>query len=331
MQLIDNGLSSLQISKQLRNVVSQRTVRRWRQLYESTGKIDLRSPPGRTRTIRTKKLIRKVSKRLVSKGRQSARRLAKSFAVSRETMRRIIKNDLRLRPYRMTTRPKLTEDHKRRRVSFAYWVRRELKKEDHRQILFSDEKYFSVEGVFNRQNDRIYASSRLEADQRGGVHPTSKYPKRVMVWLGACHNGLTSPLFFKPGETLTHKNYIDVVLPHALSEGERLLGDRFIYQQDNAKPHVHRQTIEWCEQNFDRFISSRRWPANSPDLNVLDYHVWDAVNAAIRWEEVHDYDSLIDEIRGAVHRVPLDGLLRSIESWSHRLSTISSTKGIFFK
>ena len=40
-------------------------------------------------------------------------------------------------------------------MTFAHWVRRELRKEDHRRILFSDEKYFSVEGVFNRQNERI--------------------------------------------------------------------------------------------------------------------------------------------------------------------------------
>jgi hypothetical protein len=122
-----------------------------------------------------------VKQRLICKGRQSAHKLAKSFDVSRETMRRIIKEDLNLRAYRITTQPKLTDDHRKRRVSFAYWVRKFLRKEDHGKILFSDEKYFSVEGVFNRQNELVYAASRLEADEQGGINERSKYPKRIMI------------------------------------------------------------------------------------------------------------------------------------------------------
>jgi hypothetical protein len=93
-------------------------------------------------------------------------------------MRQIIKEDLNLYAYRITIEPKLTDDQKKRRVSFAYWVRKALRKKDHGKILFSDEKYFSLEGVFNRQNDRIYAVNRLEADKQGGIHQESKYPKR---------------------------------------------------------------------------------------------------------------------------------------------------------
>ena len=83
-------------------------------------------------------------------------------------------------------------------------MRKSLKKEDRDKILFSDEKYFSVEGVFNRQNERVYATSRLEADKKGGIKEKSKYPKRIMVWLGASKTGLTSPIIFAPGETLSH-------------------------------------------------------------------------------------------------------------------------------
>ncbi|CAF4275549.1 unnamed protein product, partial [Rotaria magnacalcarata] len=96
---------------------------------------------------------------------------------------------------------------------------------------------------YNHQNDCVYASSRQEADAHGGIHRLSKFPKRIMVWLGACKEGLTTPIIFKPGETLTHKNYIDIVLPHVLTEGQRLLGEDFIYQQDNATPHTHKDSL----------------------------------------------------------------------------------------
>ncbi len=48
-----------------------------------------------------------------------------------------------------------------------------------------------------------------------------------------------SPIISKPGKTLSHENYIETVLLHAQYEGERLLGDDFIYQQDNVMPHTH--------------------------------------------------------------------------------------------
>ncbi len=99
-------MSSIQIEKQLRNVVNQRTIRRWQNLYRETGEIDLKKLAGRHKIVRTKGLIQKVKQRLVYKGRRSARQLAKSFGVSRESMRRIIKEDLNLYAYRITTEPK---------------------------------------------------------------------------------------------------------------------------------------------------------------------------------------------------------------------------------
>ena len=35
-------------------------------------------------------------------------------------------------------------------------------------ILFSDEKLFTVNGGLNKQNDRIYATSREQANNRNG-------------------------------------------------------------------------------------------------------------------------------------------------------------------
>ncbi|CAF2648445.1 unnamed protein product [Rotaria sp. Silwood2] len=216
-------------------------------------------------------------------GRRSARRLVQIFGVSGSTMRRIIKDDLNLHTYRIKTQPKLSDDHKKRRTSFAYWVRKSLRKEDHGKILFTNGKHFSLEGVFNRQNECVYAVSREEADKQGGIKQQAKYPKIIMVWLGASKNGLTSPIIFTPGETLSHKNYFEVILPHAQSEGSRLLDDDFIFQQDNATPHIHDKSLAWCEENFAQFISNRTWPSSSPDLNVLDYYVRDAITNNMRW------------------------------------------------
>jgi hypothetical protein len=133
-----------------------------------------------------------------------------------------------------------------------------LTKASIRKILFSDEKYFIVDGIFNRQNNRVYAVSRATADESGGIYTKAKYPAQIIVWLGVCYRDVTKPIIFEPHETLTQVNYIDDVLPLALSEGKRLIGDTFIFQQDNARPHTARSSQMWCAQHLPDFIDSKR-------------------------------------------------------------------------
>ncbi|CAF3301043.1 unnamed protein product [Rotaria socialis] len=106
--MTDDGISSLHIAKELRKVANERTVRRWQHLYRSVGTIDLKIPPGR----------------------RSARKLTNSLDVSKGTIGRIIHDDLHLHVYHVKIQQNLKDDHKQARVSFAYWVRKSLRKQD---------------------------------------------------------------------------------------------------------------------------------------------------------------------------------------------------------
>jgi len=158
------------------------------------------------------------------------------------------------------------------RKQFANWVKNNFNKDQTRKILFSDEKYFSVDGVYNAQNDRIWAVNRLEADKNGGVKNKSKFPSKVMVWLGACSKGLTSLVILDEG-SLDHDKYIKKVLPVAKKCGNEMLVNYWTFQQDGATPHTASETQQWCIDNLPSFIPKDRWPANSPDLNPLDYYI----------------------------------------------------------
>ncbi|CAF2991337.1 unnamed protein product [Rotaria sp. Silwood2] len=74
---------------------------------------------------------------------------------------------------------------------------------------FTDEKYFSLEDLSYRHNERVYIVNLQEAEKQGGIHQKAKHPKTIMVCLGASRNGLTSPVMLEPGEILSHKNYIE--------------------------------------------------------------------------------------------------------------------------
>ena len=50
-------------------------------------------------------------------------------------------------------------------MKFANWGRHNFRKEDTLTILFSNEKMFDLDGMYNAQNDRIWAGNREEADK----------------------------------------------------------------------------------------------------------------------------------------------------------------------
>ena len=67
------------------------------------------------------------------------------------------------------------------------------------KILFSDEQMFDIDGVYNSQNERIWAANRVEADTKGGITRRRKYPQKVMVQLAVCSQGVSPLIIFEDG------------------------------------------------------------------------------------------------------------------------------------
>ena len=78
-------------------------------------------------------------------------------------------------------------------------------------------------------------------------------------------------------DTLDYNRYIKEVLLVALKYGHDMFGDDWTLQQESTKPHIHEKSQKWCAKNFLSFIDKDHWPSNSPDLNPLDYCVWNEV------------------------------------------------------
>ncbi|CAF2156095.1 unnamed protein product [Rotaria magnacalcarata] len=123
-----------------------------------------------------------------------------------------------------------------------------------------------------------------------------------MVWLGACAEGLTTPIILKNG-TMDAKVYINKILPIALKCGDKMLGSNWTYQQDGAKPHTHHLTREWCGKHFPDFIRKERWPPNSPDLWPLDYSLWNEPGQCMNWDRITTKVTLIEEIKRSATKV----------------------------
>lgn len=176
-----NGEGPTKIFRDLNGGLSLKTVRRWCKMIDDTGSINLCSPAGRPRLIRTASTIQKVKNRIHGKVRVSARKLSRELKIWRTSIQRILKDDLGYYPYKRIVQPLLTDAHKAKRKKFANLIRTRFRKEETMKILFSDEKWFDIDGVYNSQNDRVWAPSRVEANERGGEMQKRKFPAKVMV------------------------------------------------------------------------------------------------------------------------------------------------------
>ena len=79
-----------------------------------------------------------------------------------------------------------------------------------------------------------------------------------------------------------------------------MFGDDWTFQQDGAKAHIHEKSQECCDKNFPWFIDKDHWPPNSPDLDSLDYCVWNEIAQMIKWNAVTSKKTLIVALKRAV-------------------------------
>ena len=98
--------------------------------------------------------------------------MAKEMQILQRTMSCIIRRDLAFRAYRQHTGQLLTSALHKIRATRTKQLLTQHVKGGHRQILFTDEKFFPVQEIFNKQNDRVYVHSSKEATESGKSNTT---------------------------------------------------------------------------------------------------------------------------------------------------------------
>ena len=107
-----NRDTTTKIDRHLNGGIGLRTIKRWCQMIHQPDSIKLSSPSGGPCFARTKGSIQKVKHRLRRKKRVSTRKLSMDLSIFYRSVRRIMKNDLGLRPYKKVIEPLLSNDQK---------------------------------------------------------------------------------------------------------------------------------------------------------------------------------------------------------------------------
>ena len=80
------------------------------------------------------------------------------------------------------------------------------------EILFSDEKIFTVQELMNSQNDRIIASSTSSIEEKFRYVGRTQKPKSVMILAGISAIGRAQLIFVPPGMKINASSDRELIL-----------------------------------------------------------------------------------------------------------------------
>lgn len=253
--------------------------------------------------------------------------------VSKKTMSRALKENLGLKAKKGSNQHLRTQRQiKNRRIRSRALLKR-YAGEKWKRILFTDEKIFTVEAKFNKQNDRVYATSVKAIPKKIQKVNRAHHPASVMVWMGVSWMGKTKLHFVPQGVKVRAQNYMqDILKPIVEPLNQSLFQNgHWTFQQDSAPAHQAKMVQKWLKAEIPDFISSQEWPAASPDLNPLDYDIWSKLELDACTKPHTSLESLKKSLVKMWDDYPLTRARTAIEDWIPRLKACVAAKGGHFE
>jgi hypothetical protein len=191
-----------------------------------------------------------------------------------------------------------------------------------RNVLWSDECTFYLNGYVNTQNCRIWGSSPPDTRIEKPLHS----PK-VTVWCGLSADSILPPYFFD--SNVNAENYSNMILTYAIPElKKKRKFSHAILQQDGATPHTSLATRAMLKRQFgeERIISlhfPQTWPPRSPDINPCDFSLCDAIDS----KSLANVDELKEAILTQISLITKHTLQNVHDNLFDRMMSLYSSEG----
>jgi len=144
--------------------------------------------------------------------------------------------------------------------------------------------------------------------------------------------GCTKLIFIEPGAKINGQYYRDVLLTQKLLAAIRSIAeDVFVFQQDNAPAHRARDTAELLRRETPQFISPDIWPANSRDLNPVDYRVWGMLQERVYRIRIRNTDELQKRLVATWAEFQQSVVDYAVDQWRKRLEACIYAEGGHFE
>ena len=105
-------------------------------------------------------------------------------------------------------------------------------------------------------------------------------------------------------------------------------GGHFILQQDGATAHTAKDTVTYLQQEVPEFIEPQNWPPNSPDMNPVDYSIWENLSHKVyHKQKIRDVDHLKEVIVEQWGNITQREIDASIAQFRPRLQKVVEVRG----
>ena len=286
----------------------------------SRGSSDYEKRPGRGKATTIREGYR--LKRMALQNRRAPSRLL-LYQLADETGKQVSSRTVRhclsetgVNARRPRKKPLLTENHQCLRLGWAT-THTQWTLDDWKSVLFTDESKVSIGNdgalyVWRRKGEEFLP----ECCDRTVQHAAS-----VMVLGSMCWHGLGS--LVKLEGRLDSTAYQQVLEEHMLTDAAALIGDNFVFQQDNAPIHTSRSTRQWLRQHDVTLLD---WPPKSPDANPIENLSHELKTAANR-REPRTAAELWNALQEAWQQIPAACVRNLAESVPRRLDAIRRARG----
>lgn len=304
---------------------SRKVILRAVRNFRKTGNIKKRQSPGRPRTVRNEENIKIISATIAQDPQQSTRRLAQVVSLKRSSVQRVLKNDLKLYPYKAQVVQQLIPADKVNRVKFCEWLMEKCTAEQNfmQKLITSDEAHFHLYGHTNKQNCRFWAKENPRILNEKPLHSV-----RVTVWCALTFDCVIGPFFFEDEQgaavTVTAERYNHMLTNFFIPELQRLglISKQLWMQQDGATSHTAHLPMATLRQHFPGRLISRfgdiNWPSRSPDLTPPDYFLWGYLKDRVYRNKPQTLQQLKENIRREVATISNALLHRVMRSMFER-------------
>ena len=129
-----------------------------------------------------------------------------------------------------------------------------------------------------------------------------------MASLGLAYEGKGAMRFSPAGAKINSETYLEIIENTYLPDCHLLYGvpAGCVFQQDGCSSNTANVTQAFCKDRFRKFWAQHQWPANSPDLNPLDFFAWGYLPAQVGKKKPKRLDTLRVAIRQAAEETALE-------------------------
>lgn len=262
------------------------------------------------------------------------RRSCRIGNISKSLLQRIYKHN-KIHPFKPRFIHTLEENDEAKRLYFCLLIGEKMlqNRTFYHNIIFSDEATFTTNGVVSAQNSRYWAGE----NPNFRIHRRRQYSEKVNVWCAVSYNGVIGPYFFE--RNLNQHSYLEMLNTFFLDYLSNMSVDdrrKVYFQHDGCPGHSTRVIREWLNLHFrDQWFGrygSHPWPPRSPDLTIMDFHLWGYLKQKVYAEPLNnDLNTLKERIGAAIAGIPLQQIRSAYKEFKNRIEVCAELGGNTFE